>query len=81
MLHGVECGWHGLTNAIADTTPYPGDPPWPSVFRLIREARPQAKLASFCDWASINIGIIEDDLDVFKHDAPDRELIAPRHPG
>ena len=77
MLHGVECGWHGLTNAIADTTPYPGDAPWPSVFRLIREARPQAKLASFCDWASINIGIIEDDLDVFKHNAPDRELIAP----
>lgn len=77
MLHGVECGWHGLTNAIAGERPYPADSVYPSVFRVIREAMPGAKLASFCDWDSINIGIIEDGLDVYKYHAPDHALVEP----
>lgn len=77
MLHGVECGWHGLTNAIAGQRPYPADSLYPSVFRVVREIMPQAKLAAFCDWNSINIGIIEDGLDVYKYHAPDSELIEP----
>lgn len=77
MLHGVECGWHGLTNAIVGERPYPADSVYPSVFRVIREARPEAKLAAFCDWDSINIGIIENGLDVYKFHAPDSELIEP----
>lgn len=77
MLHGVECGWHGLTNAIADVCPYDPNSPYPSVFRAIREQRPEAALASLCDWNSVNVGIVEDGLDVYKYHAPDRELIAP----
>ena len=77
MLHGVECGWHGLTNAVVDSTPYPVDSAYPSVFRAIREARPDAKLASFCDWNPINGGIIEEGLGVFKYHAPARELVEP----
>ena len=77
MLLGVECGWHGLTNAIVGERPYPVDSVYPSVFRVIREAMPQAKLAAFCDWNSINIGIIENSLDVYKYHAPDSELIEP----
>ena len=77
MLHGVECGWHGLTNAIVSSAPYPVDSDYPSVFRAIREARPEAKLASFCDWDPINGGIIEDNLGVFKYHASARDLVEP----
>lgn len=77
MLHGVECGWHGLTNAIADVRPYPVDSPYPSVFRCIREAKPDVRLASFCDWDSVNIGIIENGLGVHKYHARDCDLIDP----
>ena len=77
MLHGVECARHGLTNSIADEIPYPLNSPYPSVFRIVREAMPEAKLASFCDWGSVNIGIIEDGIDVYKYNAPDHELIEP----
>lgn len=77
MLHGVECGWHGLTNAIADVRPYDTDSPYPSVFRVIRDQLPEAKLASFCDWNSINVGIVEDHLGVTKYHAPDAKLMEP----
>ena len=77
MLHGVECGWHGLTNAIVDTMPYPVDSAYPSVFRAIREARGEAKLAAFSDWNPINTGIIENDLDVYKFSAKAKDLVEP----
>ena len=77
MLHGVECGWHGLTNAIVGAQPYPVDSVYPSVFRAIREARQDAKLASFCDWEPINGGIIEENLGVYKFHAPAKELVEP----
>ena len=77
MLHGVSCEQHRLTNWIASNTPFPTESPYPSVFRAIREARPEAKLASFCDWDAINIGIIENNLDVFAFHACDYALIEP----
>ena len=77
MLHGVECGWHGLTNSLVGQQRYPADSPYPSVFRAVREAMPQAKLASFCDWDPINYGIIEEGLDVYKYHAPDHLLVEP----
>lgn len=77
MLHGVPCEMHGLTNSIADEIPYPLDSPYPSVFRVIRETMPEAKLASFSDWGSINIGIVEDEIGVYKLNAPDYALIEP----
>ena len=77
MLHGVECLWHRLTNAIVGSQPYPVDSVYPSVFRAIREARPEAKLASFCDWDPINGGIIEENLGVFKFHAPAKDLVEP----
>lgn len=77
MLHGVSCQVHGLTNGSTDNTPYPMDSPYPSVFRVIRDAMPEAKLASFCDWDNINIGIIEDEIGVYKYNAKDYDLIDP----
>ncbi len=77
MLHGVECSRHGLSNSIAETMPYPVDSPYPSVFRAIREAMPEAKLAAFSEWSPINRGIIERDMDVDTYSAPDFKMIEP----
>lgn len=69
MLHGVDCRHHKLSNGTAAMFTYPTDSPYPSVFRLVRENYPNAVLASFCDWAPINIGIIEDGIGVHKDSA------------
>ncbi|MBQ2954908.1 MAG: alkaline phosphatase family protein [Clostridia bacterium] len=75
MLHGVSCEQHGLTNWTASNLPYPSDSPYPSVFKAIREACPDAVLASFSDWPAINDGIIEQDIGVYKQSALDFYLI------
>ena len=77
ILHGVDCRRHGLTNWVTGRRPYPPDSPYPSVFRVIREQKPGAELASFCDWNNVNLGIIEDGLGVYKVHAPDRDLVEP----
>ena len=66
MLHGVTPEFHGLTNAIVAATAYPTSSKFPSFFRVIRENDPNAVLASFCDWNPINIGIVENGLNVYK---------------
>lgn len=66
MLHGVLPGFHRLTNSIVASRPYPANSPFPSVFRVVREAMPGAVLASFCNWAPANTGIIEDGIGVEK---------------
>ncbi len=71
ILHGVKREVHGLTNGLAYSTPYPDDSAYPSVFRVIRENMPDAKLASICSWNPINIGVIENGIGVFKDKVPD----------
>ncbi|MFD0712117.1 alkaline phosphatase family protein [Paenibacillus sp. GCM10027626] len=75
VLHGVRPGKHGLTNEKAENQPYPGDSPYPSLFRLMREQQPEAKLASFTGWQPINDGIIEDDPHIYKTSLPDARLV------
>ncbi len=74
MLLGVAPEFHQLTNGLVSSFPYDTDSPYPSVFRVVREAYPTAELASFCNWNPINIGIIEDGLGVHKDTAGDEEL-------
>ena len=64
MLTGVTPEMHGLTNGVVSSKPYPTDSIFPSVFRVIREAMPDAELGSFCNWNPINFGIIENNLGV-----------------
>ena len=66
MLHGVLPEYHGLTNAITEDRKitYPAKSPYPSIFRVAREAHPDAKLASFVSWYAINNGMIEHNLGV-----------------
>jgi len=66
MLHGVEPELHGLNNRVARAGPYDPASPYPSIFRVAREAMPGAQLASFSNWSHINGGIIEENLGVEK---------------
>lgn len=68
ILHGVETEDHGvLDNEQVETTAFPTDSKFPSVFRVIREANGNAKLASIATWGGINTGIVEDGFDVYKY--------------
>ena len=71
MLHGVLPEFHRLTNSIVASMPYDLASPYPSIFRVVREAMPEAVLASFCNWDAVNIGIIEDGLGVHKWNGSD----------
>ncbi|MCC3377277.1 alkaline phosphatase [Cohnella sp. REN36] len=75
VLHGVKPERHGLTNERVAEAPYPPDSSFPSLFRLVREREPDAKLASFSGWGPINNGMIEDGLGVHKVSLPDAELV------
>jgi len=74
LLHGVTPDKHGLTNEKADQETYSADSPYPSIFRVAREAWPDAKLAAFSAWRPINSGIIEASIGVHKASMNDAEL-------
>lgn len=64
ILHGVSPSIHKITNGSAKANVYPTDSPYPSIFRIVHEKKPDLKLASFCKWPQINHGIIEQNQDV-----------------
>ena len=74
MLHSVLPEFHRLTNGTVGSKPFKPDSPFPSIFRLVKEAFPNANMASFCNWNPINIGIIEDNLGVVKGTGSDPEV-------
>ena len=72
MLMGFPPDVHGLTNKkIIDEENIDG---FPTVFRLIKEARPEAHLASLCCWNFINHGIVEDLPDVLRERVVDAAM-------
>ncbi len=73
MLIGVTPEVHGLTNDVLSRDPYVRDD-HPTVFRLIREARPDAELAAFCNWSPINSGLVERGLGVYLDTGEDERL-------
>ncbi len=73
MFHGVDADRHRLNNSIAGQTRY-ANPRFPSFMKVIRDAEPEALLASFCCWGPINYGIVESDIDVVKIKADDELL-------
>ena len=78
MLHGVLPEFHRLTNTIAASQPYNPESPYPSIFRVVREAMPEAVLASFCNWSAVNIGIIEDGIGVEKWNGPNDPAVTDK---
>lgn len=75
ILHGVLPEYHGLTNDIIKNTPYPTGSMYPSIFRVVREAMPDAKLASYVEWNPINVGIVENGLGVEKGNGEDDSVV------
>lgn len=75
MLHGVLPEFHRLTNDITGIRHYDPESPFPSIFRIAREAFPDAELASFCNWNNINYGIIEEGFDIQKGQNGDDEKV------
>ncbi|OCT11359.1 nucleotide pyrophosphatase [Paenibacillus pectinilyticus] len=75
LLHGVNPVKHGLNNNKAGAELFPDDSPYPSIFRVAREAFPHAQLAAYSAWKPINDGIIEPSIDVHKISIPDGELV------
>ncbi len=76
LFHGVSTEIHGETNSTVGN-PYDPDSPYPSFMRVIHEANPDAKLASFTTWDDINVGIIEDNIGVYKvNPADDADNVA-----
>lgn len=74
MLHSVLPEFHRLTNGTVGSKPFKPDSPYPSIFRIVKEAFPNANMASFCNWNPINVGIIEDNLGVVKGTGSDPEV-------
>lgn len=74
MLLGVGPEVHKLTNKRVSLLPYPLWSKFPSVFRRIRKAYPEAELGSYCDWNPITKGIVERFTGVSHYSARDKEL-------
>lgn len=64
MLIGAAPDVHGLTNQNVVMRPYNDKSQYPTFFRRIREAMPEAVLCAYSCWTPINTGIIEQTLDV-----------------
>lgn len=65
LMIGSSAYAHGLNNSTVESTPYENDE-LPTIFKRVRDAMPDAVLASYCDWNPINVGIIEDNIGVEK---------------
>ena len=74
MLTGTGPEVHGLTNQKVGKELYPTDSPFPSVFRRIREAMPDAVLGCFCNWSPIYKGIVESNQNVTTGNGTDIEV-------
>lgn len=75
MLTGVSYMSHGLTNDITGEKERSSDTKYPTIFKYVRDAYPDAELASICNWGNISKGIIENDIDVTKIYPGDDEAV------
>lgn len=76
MLTGTLPFDHEITNNVAlSGQDYAKSDVYPTLFRLIREARPEAKLAASCNWDAILKGMIEHGLGVETETAEDDEAL------
>lgn len=67
---------HGYTNESLPVQKHRMDDVFPSLFRVIREHRPDWAIASFSAWKPINHGIVEDLPGVVKCSKKDDPLVA-----
>ena len=75
ILTGVSCFNHGFTNTSLEKYERSSDTEYPSIFTVVRNSMPEAQLASICNWAPINFGIVENDIGVEKISLGDDEKV------
>ena len=66
ILTGVSYFKHGAENGVVCGEQERVFKRYPSIFKTVREAMPDAELASINNWGAVNIGIVEDDIGVTK---------------
>jgi hypothetical protein len=71
MLLGVGPKIHGMTNGTIDKTPYQHRDEHPTIFKMIRDKYPDAKLASFVNWSPINSSMADDGIGITKRTGQD----------
>jgi len=64
ILTGVACDVHGFTNDYIAANQRGSDSLNGTIYRYAKEKLPDADFVSFCNWAAISNGIIENDLGV-----------------
>ncbi len=67
ILTGLSYDTHGFTNSSIGAAERGSDSGNHTVFYYLRQAAPEAKMASFVNWNPINYGLIENDLGVEKY--------------
>ncbi len=75
MLIGVQPKVHELTNGTIGSTEYKHRAEHPTIFRVIRDAHPGAKLGSFSNWSPINTSIADSGIGIVKRSANDESLL------
>ncbi len=71
MLIGVPPEVHELTNGTISDKPYSHGAEHPTIFKIIRNAHKDAKLASFCNWSPINTSIADPGIGIVKKTGSD----------
>ncbi len=66
ILTGVSYFKHGAENGVVSGEQKRVFKRYPSIFRIVHDAIPEAELASINNWGAINIGIVEDDIGAVK---------------
>ncbi|MBQ6065670.1 MAG: alkaline phosphatase [Clostridia bacterium] len=75
ILTGVSYMRHKLTNDITGEKERASDTEFPTIFTYVRQAFPDAELASIVNWGNISSGIIENDINVTKLYPGDDEAV------
>ncbi|NOV01594.1 alkaline phosphatase family protein [Paenibacillus planticolens] len=75
LLHGVTPQRHESHVHIQQNRNYPAGSPTPSVFQILKEARPDSTMAAFVSWKPIITGVIEEIQGMEKYAAPDEALV------
>lgn len=64
ILTGVDTSKHGVTNGVAAESYYLENSPYPTLFKRLRQAMPNRKLAAYVSWEAIANSLIEPSLGV-----------------
>ncbi len=76
MFMGVAPEVHAVLNEVENGRVNKGDR-FPTIFKRVRDAIPDARISSFASWKTINTYMIEPDIGVNFYTAPDKDLLEP----